>query len=658
MMIWKIKFTIFIFIVFNFLAYADSVNLEKKLDNAKGDEKIQLLLELSEKHRFNDFEKSLDYANKAYSEALANNSNLEVGKALLAKASCYYFSTNLEQALENYEQALKVGEIMNSPVIIGASFNGKAIIAMKKGDLDNALQFFKKAEGFLKKSNDKEKLAGVVSNMGLIFYTKNDYINAIKFMNSAKDLYESINNLQGEGTVLISLGNVYNIIEENKGEQSFQKALDIGNKLGDYNLKTAAFVNLGSIYMKRGENEKAIEVYKKAINCTLKTNNRDYKAVALNNIGDVKVKEKKYVEALTYYKSALRIFKDLSLSARFAFCYMNIGTTYLKMNKLEKSEKNLLRGYDIAKQFKQKPYIKDSCKSLSDLYKKKGDFKKSLDYFKEYVEIKDEIISTKKINEINTLNAKTDEERKAAEIQLLKKDNEINELKMKKQQLHIYQILSFLVISLIILATLYKKYLFKVKTNYQLEKAYVKMEALAKYDALTKLHNRHSAMERVEIEMVRMGRTWRSFGLMMLDIDDFKKINDNFGHLAGDKVLQHISAILTELVRKQDVVARWGGEEFFIMLPETSIEGTAILAEKIREEIEKNPLAYNEFFLHITVTIGVSVYDRPAPFNSILSKADDALYFGKDNGKNIVVLNKGNNGDGYFFNYTKQQKSV
>jgi diguanylate cyclase (GGDEF)-like protein len=615
-------------------------------------EKIRQLLQVAKENTTNNLAKAINYANKAYSLATENNLSEEVGKALLAKGAAYYYASKLDQSLKNYNEALQVGKIINNNDILGSAFNGKAIVAMKKGDMNSALEMFKKANKLLKKTTDLSKKAAVLNNMALIYYSKGKYTKALEYMLSAKDIYEQINNSKGKAVTLVSIGNVYNLLNDyDQGEKYFKEALKLNDKNKDLNLQTACFVNLGLISLKKQKNIEAEKYLNKAIALTKKTKNKDYKAVCLNNLGDVKVQEKKYKEALLYYKSALRVFKDLQLEPRYSFCYLNLGKTYLKMNKINSAKKALLKGYYLSKKYSQKNYTQDCCKALTALYEKTGNYKKALQHCNEFIKLKDELLSAKKINAIKAINQKAEAEKKASEIALLKKDREINRLKMKRQQLQIYQILGFLILVLMVLGMLLKKYFFRVKTTAQLEKAYKKMESLAKYDSLTNLHNRHSAMERVEIEMVRMGRTWKPFGIMILDIDNFKLINDTYGHLAGDEVLKNISKILKTGVRKQDIVSRWGGEEFFIMLPDTDLEGTAYLAEKIRLTIEQTPFIYQDKSILLTVTIGVAIYDTPAPFNLILSKADKALYFGKEQGKNKVVVAKDNNGDIVFHIY-------
>jgi diguanylate cyclase (GGDEF)-like protein len=223
------------------------------------------------------------------------------------------------------------------------------------------------------------------------------------------------------------------------------------------------------------------------------------------------------------------------------------------------------------------------------------------------------------------------------ESELWEREKKIKELKIRRQKLlTLFIFTAFILISLITII-LYKRYKLKIRTNRELKRAYTQMEKLANYDPLTHLYNRRSMTERIEIEIVRMGRTGKPFCLIMFDIDDFKKFNDLYGHECGDKILESLSIILKESIRNQDAASRWGGEEFLVLLPETGKKGGYIVAEKIRKKIELATMEYGENKIQFTITGGVSVYDRPGSLNDCIRAADLAMYKGKEEGKNRIV---------------------
>ena len=123
----------------------------------------------------------------------------------------------------------------------------------------------------------------------------------------------------------------------------------------------------------------------------------------------------------------------------------------------------------------------------------------------------------------------------------------------------------------------------------------------------------------------------------MIDIDCFKKVNDNYGHLCGDDALKHISEIIKRNVRNSDAYVRFGGEEFAIILPNTHLDEGRILAERIREAVEQSDFTYNNEHIHISISMGVSLYEGEK-VEGFIEKADKALYRAKENGRNQVVV--------------------
>ncbi|MGD8743720.1 MAG: diguanylate cyclase [Granulosicoccaceae bacterium] len=167
--------------------------------------------------------------------------------------------------------------------------------------------------------------------------------------------------------------------------------------------------------------------------------------------------------------------------------------------------------------------------------------------------------------------------------------------------------------------------------------AEAKMERLASIDTLTRLFNRRKMRELIEVERARNKRSGEPFLLVLGDIDHFKRFNDSYGHDCGDYVLQQVSKLMTNSLRDQDVVARWGGEEFLIMLPDTELAGGLQAVEKLRKTIEQTRYSFADNTFSVTMTFGVAAYDPGKYIDANIKAADEALYEGKRAGRNRVV---------------------
>ncbi len=186
----------------------------------------------------------------------------------------------------------------------------------------------------------------------------------------------------------------------------------------------------------------------------------------------------------------------------------------------------------------------------------------------------------------------------------------------------------------------------RLKAEEELIRAYKKMDILAHTDDLTELSNRRDVMEKIHYEMIRFQRNKVPFSIAIGDLDGFKRINDRYGHEAGDETLKQIASIMTNSVRKQDVVSRWGGEEFMLLFPKTDLKGAKVISEKIRKQIERNEFfyEYEDQIFHITITFGIATFDDNMDMDTCIRLADEALYRGKRSGKNCVILSTNEKG--------------
>ena len=174
----------------------------------------------------------------------------------------------------------------------------------------------------------------------------------------------------------------------------------------------------------------------------------------------------------------------------------------------------------------------------------------------------------------------------------------------------------------------------QLRHEQELAEANHRLELLATTDSLTGLARRRVFEERAQIELSVSMRKHREFSILMVDIDNFKRRNDTFGHAAGDEALQVLANVVQSCVRVVDLAARLGGEEFAILLPETGTEGAMILAGRIQSALAKA----NHGPVPLTISIGIAALDATTTtWRDVLNHADDAMYEAKRRGKNQAV---------------------
>lgn len=165
------------------------------------------------------------------------------------------------------------------------------------------------------------------------------------------------------------------------------------------------------------------------------------------------------------------------------------------------------------------------------------------------------------------------------------------------------------------------------------------IELLSKTDPLTGLWNRRHLEETLEAEFKRAKRYSKELSIMIIDLDHFKSINDTYGHMAGDEVLRQVSSKIKECQRETDFIARYGGEEIVVVLPETDLQTSIKVADDIREVIAKEPVLFESFVINVTASVGVSALRSDHDnYLMIFAEADEALYSAKKLGRNRVEV--------------------
>ena len=219
-----------------------------------------------------------------------------------------------------------------------------------------------------------------------------------------------------------------------------------------------------------------------------------------------------------------------------------------------------------------------------------------------------------------------------SEKQLLERDKQHSKVALKNvEQQQKLQISLIITISLFALGLLF--FIYRQRRNSAI------LYKLANTDALTELANRRYSFKYAESMLLQAKQNKENFAVIIFDIDHFKKINDTYGHAGGDVALKIIAAIASEYVRGQDILGRIGGEEFLVVLPNTSVKQAFDVAERIRKAIVDKDIILDGKVVHISASFGISQLAQNLPnFNQIFHEADIALYEAKNSGRNCISL--------------------
>ena len=507
-----------------------------------------------------------------------------------------------------------------------------------------------------------------IENLGDLVLASEDYLNGL-------DVAQSLNNKVFIAKGLINLGAIYYQTERyEKALMVFDEALQIANNLDDEELK--GFINneLGILYAYFGEDDKSLKYYRKSYQHYKRLGNLTNAINSLVNIAANYQTKGNYKKAIEIYNELIPDIKRTE-SKRFNFMvYMGLSRSYLRKKDadaktayqyLKKAEKNLsgieqpiviinfyvdkasvlktLKQYDealaslqqaedflVAQNKKEyQPLYLNILGTRANIYRSLGHYKKAYQLATEYVNANLEVLKSARMDAVQDMRIRYESEQAELQKKLLEQKSSNQALELLKAKANSKNQQTYFLLASFV-AVIFAWLLVR------LIKSQRKLLQVSRIDSLTGLDNRRRAIQLGE-QLLDKAKQGSELSLLMIDIDNFKNINDSFGHNQGDLVLKKLSEIISEQLRKYDVFARFGGEEFIILLPNTSYEQAIETAQRIRKIVEEYEWKLpNE--TPITVSIGVTntAENEFKTLDELIKRADDLLYKAKQQGRNKV----------------------
>ena len=477
-----------------------------------------------------------------------------------------------------------------------------------------------------------------------------DYRAALENYASALELFTVSGDSIQQGRCFRRLGDVQFFINNlNLSLKHYLNALRIFEKTAEQNESSYAKLNLGhlmatigNVFRESGDLEASLDYYRRCHSIYIREGFTVGIPGILYNTGNVFHSQGRMEDALNVYKHALKEAEASDDSYLVSLALNSLGSVYMTRDELDVAEDHFRRSMEIEEKLGRKRGILSVMVKLVELRRLQGSLDKALEHSERAEELACQLDDRKSnvsiLKERALIYSSREEYEKAKhsvriihcarKIELLRRERTI-------QRRMIAGALVGLAFAGISLALVYRNVRFRTRVNKELADAYSRVEKLSQADTLTGLANRRAMMKSLADEQARSSRTGRGFGLIMTDIDDFKQVNDRFGHACGDEILLQVAKCLENALRNQDIASRWGGEEFLLLLPETSLHSAVKVAEKTRALIANTPFIWNNISINLTMTFGVST-GGGIPVDDAVQLADTALYQGKHSCKNSV----------------------
>lgn len=493
-----------------------------------------------------------------------------------------------------------------------------------------------KALAWAEKVKDKNIVVEAYFSRGVIRTSLSDYLGALNDLQKAYFLapekYSNENELHLlKGDIASSIALIY----EYRGEASLALPYYAESvrhcRQYDYTLELSiALYGLGRATKNTGDLALGKSQLEEALQISQKINDEQGGAYVLNAIADIDLKqgrwrqaEKKLLQAIDIFTKANNVYTLLNATQALSAIYLEQGT-------IEQAENYLKIAKSYLKPDSMLQHSLMLARLESQILARKGEFEAAYVLLMKTEKARAELLKKQSIEQLHRLRTQYELDTKEKQNLLLESINEAQKGRLdanKRENRYLYWLIGLFSIALSLL-------LLHFYQNRQYKRH---LERLASTDSLTDLSNRRRILKLLQRQIDYSNRTELDLCIAIADLDLFKRINDQWGHAVGDKVLKEFAKICRRTLRKIDSVGRIGGEEFMILLPNTDIKGAEKVMNKLRAKVEKIPDKLKIDDLLVTVSIGVGLYQKNQEPAELLKQVDQLLYLAKEQGRNKVV---------------------
>jgi diguanylate cyclase (GGDEF)-like protein len=489
---------------------------------------------------------------------------------------------------------------------LAASLITLAFLESEDGDLDSAISDCLKALSLLKDDQTSVHLIAAWYTLGWSYYYSGDFPAALEYGLKALKRSEEAGIKENEAWALDLAASTFK--DPKQAIPMYQKALRIFEELSDNEGKSRVLNNMACTLVELGEHSTALEYSQKSLQLARDTQLKRDEININGTIGEIFLSMRDYDQAKSRLQNAKLLAEKYGRDISYIYILVDLGEVFLAQNEFEKAEQQLFLALDTATKWNLKNEKMRCNQFLSELNEKQGKIDKALEHYKIFHSLKESVAGESSARQIAIIKMNH-------QVETTQRDMEIQRLQNAKLQHEIDE----------------QKRIQSI------------LENLATRDSLTNLFNRRHFLTLAELEWKRALRYGHPFSVLMLDLDDFKHINDSFGHATGDQALIMVAGLIQGTLRKVEIAGRYGGDEFAIILPETPPEKGSIVGKRICDKVISQPLKANKGLINLTVSIGVAglsdgTSDQVTSLEELLHQADVALYHSKASGKNQVSV--------------------
>lgn len=569
------------------------------------------------------------------------------GQTYKMLAQSYKRLKDNQQTAHYYRKTLEDFTLLGEKKLIARTLNTLAEAERKIGHNMKALEFSIQSLAIHREINDPEGYAKALTGSGIIHRHIGNYEKSLELIHEAHQYYVQMGMVKDIAKTSNQMGLVYSRLEQYDLAKSFYElTIKLPEKKLDAKTLSSALRELAIIALSENDYSYAMENAYKALSIYEREHSFIKASTVARIIGNIYKEQRYNEEAINYYSKSLNYAKRANSMLSQIKVQIQLAAMLIETEN-DKAINLLLEAAQLATKSNQTTLRLQAYSELRKAEKVRENFAASLFYAEKEIVLTNALQKEKEEQELSHIKAKLHsykmemevialkESAKLAQLQLAQQNHEIkvaeqskqiSELKLSRNKYANFMLAALLILCLIAVGYIY--HLFK-KSRRENDK----LDYLAARDPLTNCYNRRLLMKTLDNDFSELSGE-QEYSLILVDIDHFKAVNDQYGHNIGDQVLCDVVQILQSSVRQTDMVARYGGEEFCILLPNTSIKKALQIASHIQHCINDSHIED----IKVTCSFGVTStqFNAQSP-NELIAQADIALYQSKENGRNRVT---------------------
>ena len=525
-----------------------------------------------------------------------------------------YYRSDPERGIECAEEARELAEALGYGSGLARSYKIRGVSEMTRGKYAEAKESFDKCLEIARETDSRHELATGYTNLGILYRNLGVLDAALTCSLESVSLHMEAGSAKGQAASFINIGNIYsNNGEYEKALEYHTQALAIFEESGDLHRVAIALSGMSNAYSNLGKMGKAVESCERALSMRIELGEPLGIASSHQQLGSLHEAAGEFDLALAWYRASLPLCEKIGQRKLLTVLTLAIGRCEGKLGQRVSAIQNLQRGIDLADELEQQPLMAAGYRDLSELFEQQGDFEQAYRCQRLRHDLEREV-------------AREEVAREIARIEMA------HEIKTKEQEAELHRLRT---------AELEKEIDERRQVEAALRDSEDRFRRLSREDSLTGVSNRRHFLDvgcRVA-SRAHAGDIGICIG--MLDLDNFKRINDQFGHQAGDRVLKEFARIASSCIRPDDFLARYGGEEFVILFRDCGLEDGIEIMSRINRELGRGGLTWHDTVIPVTVSGGIVHSSETGSGESLLSElirlADSRLYAAKESGRNRIV---------------------